>query len=818
VSSKTELDQLIAEAEEELAKLNADRAKVLERLKKLRYERSQIDRPPSQLPLSFNNIPCTNDSSEEDKITLFRTLFRGREDVYPRRFESAKTGKSGYQPACQNEWVRELCKKPKIKCKNCDNHSYLPVTNDVIRNHLMGIDPSARTAKDFTIGIYPLLVDETCWFLAADFDKNTWKEDVTAFLEICHAHNVAAILERSRSGNGGHVWIFFSEPIPARLARRLGSYLLTRSMESRPEIGLDSYDRFFPNQDTMPKGGFGNLIALPLQNKPRSRNNSVFVDENFEPYPDQWTFLSSVSQMTQREVETIVDEASTFGDILGVRLAITDEEDDEPWTAPPSRQRKEKPITTPLPESISLVQGNQIFIPKAEITPPLKNLLIRLAAFQNPEFYKAQAMRLSTFDKPRIIGCAEDFPNHIGLPRGCLDDVIELLQHHKIKLEITDERFSGKPIDVQFQGELRPAQQDAAKTLLSSDIGVLSAPTGFGKTVIAAHMISERKTNTLVLVHRKQLLHQWITQLTNFLNLSTSQIGHIGGGKRKPTGEIDIATIQSLWRKNVVNDIVGEYGYLIVDECHHISAWSFESVVRQSKAKYVTGLSATVTRKDGHHPIIFMQCGTVRHRVDERVQAQTRPFSHKAIVRKTNFTLPKQIQDDEKLPIHKIYSALMNDKQRNKLIIADVLKVIGEKRSPVVLTERRQHLEYLADKLSAKVLNVIVMKGGMGAKQTRLLKEQLASISEDDERVILATGRYLGEGFDDARLDTLFLTLPISWKGTLTQYAGRLHRQHYMKKEVLVYDYVDGEVPVLARMFEKRRWGYKAIGYEIEEA
>ena len=590
MTSKTEVDQLIAEAEEELAKLNAERAKVIERLKKLRHERSQIDHHPSQLPLSFSTSPCTNDSSQEDKITLFRTLFRGREDVYPRKFESAKTGKSGYQPACQNEWVRGVCKKPKIKCKDYDNHSYLPVTNDVIRNHLMGIDPSTRTSKDFTIGVYPLLVDETCWFLAADFDKDTWTEDVTAFLETCHAHNVPAILERSRSGNGGHVWMLFSEPIPARLARRLGSYLLTRTMENRPEIGLDSYDRFFPNQDTMPKGGFGNLIALPLQNKPRSRNNSVFVDETFEPYPDQWALLSSVRQMTRREVEAIVDEASTFGDTLGVRLAITDEEDGEPCTSPPSRRRKEKPITTPLPESISLVQGNQIFIPKEKLTPPLKNRLIRLAAFQNPEFYKAQAMRLSTFDKPRIIGCAEDFPNHIGLPRGCLDDVIELLQHHKIKAEITDERFPGNPIDVQFQGELRPAQQDTSTTMLAHDTGVLSAPTGFGKTVIAAHMISERKTNTLVLVHRKQLLHQWITQLTNFLNLSTSQIGQIGGGKRKSTGVIDIATIQSLWRKNVVDDIVGEYGFLIVDECHHISAWSFESVVRQSKAKALVQL------------------------------------------------------------------------------------------------------------------------------------------------------------------------------------------------------------------------------------
>ncbi len=817
MKTKAEIDQLIAKAEEELARITTERAKAIEKLKNLRSERAQIDRPPSQLSLFSDNVSVSNNSSEDDKIAFFRSLFRGREDVYPRRFESAKTGRSGYQPACQNEWVRGICKKPKIKCRDCDNKSYLPVTDQIIRNHLRGFDPSAASRKDFIIGVYPLLIDETCWFLAADFDKDTWMEDVAAFLETCQAHNVPAFLERSRSGNGGHVWIFFSDPIPASLARRLGSYLLTRTMEHRPEIGLDSYDRFFPNQDTMPKGGFGNLIALPLQKKPRDSDNSVFVDEKLEPYLDQWAFLSTIRQLNRQEVKSIVDEASEFGGFLGIRLVITDEEDDEPWTAPPSRRRKEKPIATPLPDSISLVLGNQIYIAKEDVTPPLKNQLIRLAAFQNPEFYKAQAMRLSTFDKPQIIGCCEDFPNHIGMPRGCLDDVIELLQFHKVKPEIIDERFPGSPVDLQFQGILRPEQQEAADAMLSEDIGVLSATTGFGKTVIAAYMIAQRKTNALILVHRRQLLHQWNAQLTSFLDLSASQIGQIGSGKRKPTGEIDVATIQSLFRKNVVDDIVGEYGYLIVDECHHVSAWSFENVVRQSKAKYVTGLSATVTRKDGHHPIIFMQCGSVRHRVDDRQQAEARPFNHKTIIRKTEFTLPEAIQDEERPSIHQIYSALVNDEKRNDMIVTDVLNALNDKRSPVVLTERLQHLTYLADRLSPQVQNVFVFRGGMGAKKIRLLKKQLANLPDDEERLILATGRYLGEGFDDARLDTLFLTLPISWRGTLIQYAGRLHRLHYLKKEVLVYDYVDFNVPVLARMFEKRRRGYKSIGYVIEE-
>ncbi len=814
----SEIDRQIETAERELAELDKRRAAILEQIKALRHQKNRVisQASPGYSPVNDGTF-VTNNSSEKDKILLFQALFRGREDVYPRRFESKKTGKPGYQPACRNEWLRGVCGKPRISCGNCENRKFIPVTDDVIRNHLLGYDPAEKTMRDFTIGVYPLLPDETTWFIAADFDQSAWMEDVSQFLETCKQFDIPAAVERSRSGNGGHVWVFFSEPVPAGLARKMFSFILTETMERHPEIGLRSYDRLFPNQDTIPKGGFGNLIALPLQKKVREKGNSLFLNDRFEQHPDQWAFLSSIRHMGLDEVKGIVDEAMRRGRVLGVRMAVTDEQDDEPWTLPPSRRRKQPPITGPLPEAIELVLDNQVYVAKEGLPAPLKNRLIRLAAFQNPEFYKAQAMRISIYGKDRIICCCEDFSDHIGLPRGCLDDVIALLKYHKIKPDIIEERFPGHPIDVQFQGILRPEQQAAADAMLSHDTGVLSATTGFGKTVIAAYMIAERKANTLVLVHRKQLLNQWIAHLNNFLNLSKSQIGQIGGGKRNPTGVIDIAMIQSLWRKNVADDIVGEYGNLIVDECHHVSAWSFENVVRQSKAKYVTGLSATVTRKDGHHPIIFMQCGPVQFRVDDRKQAQARPFIHKTIVRRTDFTLPKSLQDDKRPPIHMIYSALMNDERRNTMIITDVLQAISEKRSPVILTERRQHLAYLADQLSSKIRNVIVLKGGMGSKQVRSLIERLANIPDDEERIILATGRYLGEGFDDARLDTLFLTLPISWRGTLTQYAGRLHRLHYMKKEVLVYDYVDFEVPVLTRMFEKRCRGYKAIGYEIEE-
>jgi superfamily II DNA or RNA helicase len=354
--------------------------------------------------------------------------------------------------------------------------------------------------------------------------------------------------------------------------------------------------------------------------------------------------------------------------------------------------------------------------------------------------------------------------------------------------------------------------------MLQHEAGTLAAATAFGKTVVACYMIAARGLNTLVLVHRRQLLDQWVARIAEFLGLPVKEIGQIGGGRRKPGGKIDVAIIQSLSKKGVVDDIVGEYGHMVVDECHHLSARSFEIVSRQSKAKYVTGLSATVTRKDGHHPIIFMNCGPIRYRVDHREQAAARPFRHRVITRETGFQLPQPLMTMEGPSIQEIYSALISDESRNKMIVRDVLDVLSEKRSPVLLTERKEHLELLANRLSPEIRNVIVLKGGMGKKQRSSLLEKIASIADDEERIILATGRYLGEGFDDARLDTLFLTLPISWRGTLAQYAGRLHRLHKIKREVIIYDYADLRVPVLAKMYHRRCSGYKALGYSMLDA
>jgi superfamily II DNA or RNA helicase/very-short-patch-repair endonuclease len=765
--------------------------------------------------------PVTSASTPADKIALFRSLFRGREDVYPRRFESRKTGKAGYAPACANEWVRGICEKPKVKCGECPHRRFLPVTDEVIRWHLSGRDDLGR---DFVMGGYPMLLDETCLFLAVDFDKESWQADAGAFVETCRTLDVPVALERSRSGNGAHVWFFFAEAVSASVARKLGSHILTETMERRPDLGLDSYDRLFPNQDTLPKGGFGNLIALPLQKTARERGNSVFLDEQLNPHPDQWAFLSSIQRISRARVEALAREAETRGRVVGVRMAIAEDDDDAPWTALPSRRRKEPAIAGPLPESIEMVLADQIYVPKENLPPALRNRLVRLAAFQNPEFYRAQAMRLPTYDKPRIIHCAEDHAKHIGLPRGCMEEASELLDSLKIKLIVRDERRAGTPLELSFHGALRPEQQVAAEAMLRHETGVLSATTAFGKTVLAAWLIAQRGVNTLVLVHRQQLLEQWVERLATFLGLPAKQVGRFGGGRKRLTGALDVALVQSLVRKDVVDDRVADYGHIVVDECHHLSAHSFELVARRAKARFFTGLSATVARKDGHHPIIFMQCGPVRHRVDARQQAVMRPFTHSVLVRPTGFRDETSISHsakcetgDPRQEFQQLYDALWRDEKRNAMICADVLGAVREGRSPLVLTERTEHLELLAERLSGEAAEVIALRGGMGRKALQEALDRVAMQNPQGSRgrIILATGRFIGEGFDDPRLDTLFLALPVSWRGTVAQYVGRLHRLHEGKREVRVYDYADLNVKMFANMFDRRCRGYESLGYTV---
>jgi superfamily II DNA or RNA helicase len=500
-------------------------------------------------------------------------------------------------------------------------------------------------------------------------------------------------------------------------------------------------------------------------------------------------------------------------------MPVEDEDADEPWRMTPSRRPKAHPVGSPLSGKITIVVADQVYIDRTDLPPALTARLIRLAAFQNPEFYRAQAMRFPTFGKPRIISCAELHRRHVGLPRGCLDEAVELIRAGGAEVELNDLRVMGNPLAsrVRFQGTLYEPQIKALKALLSHENGVLAATTAFGKTVVAAALIAQRGRNALVLVHLRELLAQWVERLRTFLDIDPKDIGVIGGGRRKPTGVIDVALIQSLVRRGEVSDLVADYGHLVVDECHHLSAASFELVARRTKARYVLGLSATVARKDGHHPIIFMQCGPVRHRVDARTHAAGRGIVHRVTTRSTQFQLPLPLGESDRPSIPAVYAAIARDELRNNLIFDDVLKALEAKRSPIVLTERRDHLEYLQGRFSRFVRNLVVLRGGMSVAERKVSDAGLR-VAGDQERLVLATGRYIGEGFDDPRLDALFLTMPISWKGLLAQYVGRLHRQHARKTEVLVVDYVDDLVPVLAGMAAKRRSGYRALGYTIESS
>ena len=738
-------DARITELMARLAELDRGRAEIVAEINSLRSAQSEGTAAIKVVPSAKVGNPIDRNSTIKQKIALFRRLFRGRSDVFPIRWENRRTGRSGYAPACANEWQRGICEKPKIKCSACPNQAFVAVDDASIERHLRGTDANGAP---FVMGVYPMLADNTCSFLAADFDEGGWRRDAFAFRDSCELHKIPVAIERSRSGNGAHAWIFFDEPIPAALARRLGAFLITDTMERVPDIGFGSYDRFFPSQDSMPGGGFGNLIALPLQGLARSSGNSEFIDESCSPYLDQWAFLSAIGPMPRAELEHLVEEASASGKILGVRIPLVDE-DEEPWLAPPSRRQAPPSIREPLPSAITVVQADQIYLPRHVLPPSLIARLIRLAAFQNPEFYAAQAMRRSTHDKPRIISCAELTSHHVALPRGCFDTVLALLVSVGITVTIEDCRFSGEAIPLAFTGSLRSDQESAITALLPHDTGVLAATTAFGKTILAIRMMAERGRNTLILVHRRQLMDQWIERLTTFSTMPRDAIGMIGGGRRKPKGLVDVALIQSLVRKGEVDDIVGNYGHLVVDECHHLSAVSFELVARRSKARYILGLSATVTRKDGHHPIIVMQCGPVRHRVDARTEAAKRPFDHVVRIGDTSFQL--QATFGTPAPsIQDVFKELVDDEARNDLIFEDVLCALEAGRSPVVITERTAHPEPIAKRLEGFARHVVVLRG-QSEEQRRDIAARLATIQKAEERVIVATGRYLGEGFDGSR-------------------------------------------------------------------
>ena len=790
-----EHDAAIAAAETRLSALESEREAAARELAELRARR---ERATSDVSGEINASRMVSWTPER-KLALFARLFRGREDVFPVRWEKPAKDKSGWAPCCENEWQAGVCGKPRVRCGECPNQAFRSPAGSELLEHLRGRR---------VMGVYPLLADGTCWLLAIDLDGNSWRTDVNAIRETCGELGVLPAVERSRSGEGAHVWFFFSEPLQASLARRFGLMLLTDAMARTPTLGMASYDRLFPSQDTLPKGGFGNLIALPLQRQAREHGNTLFVDEKLEPFEDQWSYLQSLPRINSTRLEELVASGTDTGRLLGVLQEA--EGDDAPWR--PGRPHSQRLAEAELPDIVNATLAQRLYLHQEGAPPVLLDAMRRLAAFSNPQFLELQAMRKSTARTPRVIACFEQTGRFLVLPRGCLEPLHDLLAGLGIALELSDERHDGEPLNARFTGELDPRQEDAVPAMLAQDLGVLCAPPGIGKTVIATRLIAERGRSTLVLVHRKPLLEQWVRRLGEFLELEADSIGTIGGGRGQPTGRVDVAMVQSLARHKTLDLLLAGYGHIVVDECHHVPAVMTERVLQAAPARFVTGLTATPKRRDGHHPIIAMQCGRVRHTIGHDAARSSQPFVFRVVRRDTPFD-PQTLPSDPH--IQEVFAALATDEARTELIARDTLKLTTQGRHPIVLTERREHLQRLAEHLAQGDHTLITLHGDMRPAEHRAAHAQLANDDGDGQRVVLATGRYVGEGFDDPRLDTLLLAMPIAWKGTVTQYAGRLHRAHPGKQDVLVYDYVDAELPVLRRMFAKRLRAYRSLGYEL---
>jgi superfamily II DNA or RNA helicase len=808
--------------------------------KEIKHLRTQLEiatsEPPGNTPEDIKIVektPCEesitqnfksvvdNTSDSSAKIHLFMSLFKGRSDVYAKRWENKNKGISGYSPVCLNQWQAGVCKKPKISCSKCENKDYAALDEDAIENHLRG---------NIVAGVYPMLQDETCHFLAVDFDEADWQNDISVFRDICIELSIPFAVERSRSGNGGHVWFFFEAHVSAALARKFGTTLLTAAMNKRHEIQFKSYDRLFPSQDTMPKGGLGNLIALPLQKTAREKSNSEFIDEHFQSYEDQWAFLSTIQRISHNRIEEVISEIGE-GNELGVLKQDEEEGPEKPWETSKTKIELQR---DDFPERIEIVRANMLFIPKEGISQKAMNRLKRFASFKNPMFYKQQAMRLPTYGHPRVISCADETEAYLCLPRGCEPELVSELEKLGIEIQHIDKTHQGRRIDVEFNGQLRDEQSLALSHLLQNDTGILSGTTAFGKTIVAIKLIAEKKVNTLILVDKVSLLSQWKEKLLEFLMVNeplpqqpatpakkrgrkkkVSLIGQLGSGKNSLNGIVDIAVMQSLSRKGEVRECVKDYGMIIADECHHASAFTYEQILKTTNAKYIYGLTATPTRKDGHHPILFMHCGPIRYRDNPKKQAEKRPFDHYIVPRFTSLRVPLD-KDEQEVSIQQLYTEIMESDFRNQQIIDDVLNNYHQGRNCIVLSLRTAHVESLAKRLKEKATDVFALMGGMGRKATRETFQSIADIPADRNIILVATGHFIGEGFDEPRLDTLFLAMPISWKGTLQQYAGRLHRLYESKKEVKIYDYVDIQVRMLEKMYQKRLNGYASMGYKAK--
>ena len=778
-------------------------------------------------------------------VQYFYHLFKGRNDVYSKRSGKAnkKTGKHGYYTQCWNFWKDGICLKkdnPQFHCGECQNRQYKELTGQVLYEHLLGIKEDASDV----VGLYPMFPDETINFLVFDFDCHDdlnggddganidleWVAEVNAFRKICENNEVPILVERSRSGKGAHIWIFFEKPILASIARRFGTALLTQGAESVNMRSFKYYDRMLPAQDHISlntktgKPGLGNLVALPLQGQALKLGNSAFIDENWNAYPNQWECLKEVKKLSSETVEERIKEWSAEG-ILGV-LSNDFEADTEgandtkPWKKGNQALHKEDVSTI-----VEIVIADKVYISTESMKPRMQNGLRRIAAFSNPDFHKKAAMGLSTKGIPRIVFCGYDDAGYICIPRALLDSVIDRFKEVNISFTLIDKRCTGTPLDVSFNGTLYEEQMRGAKAILEHDNGILAATTSFGKTVVGVYMIAQRKTNTLILVHNTEIQKNWIEDLNKFLNINAelpeyqtktgrvkkrkSIIGKLYTGHNSMTGIIDVAIFSSLGRGAEIDPIIEQYGMVIMDECHHGAAQTVEDVIGSAKAKYVYGLTATPKREDGLEKKVFMQFGPIRFRYTAKERAEKQGIDHFVYPRFTRLVSTSDIKVTE------ANRAVIECESRNEQIIADVENCIQNGRTPLVLTKYKEHAEILYQRLQGKADHIYLLQGGGSRKAKDEMRLQMRAVPDAESIVLVAIDKYIGEGFNFPRLDTMMLTMPAASEGNIEQFAGRLHRDYDTKTEVIIYDYVDSHIRVLEKMYHKRLRIYKKIGYEI---
>lgn len=763
-----------------------------------------------------------------DKIAsdFFMMFCRGRKDVYTLRYTNSKTGKNGYYTQCFNRWDRNchIQKRDGARCKDCEMQAYKPVTLPLIKAHMNGADPRGNDV----VAIYPMLENNLCQLLVFDFDNHAkgaeqedfanvndgWKEEIAALRNICRNLNVEAVVERSRSGCGAHLWIFFKEMVPAALARRFGFALLEKGAESVNLKSFKYYDRMIPAQDTLPEGGLGNVIALPLQGMALKSGNSAFVDENWNAYEDQLKVLAGTKRLTRHEIEKYLSLWYS---------ADEDKDTHEPWN------KNSEIDAAGVKETVHIVLADSIYIDSDGMSDKVKRQLRRTATFSNRQYFQNQAMDMPNYDESRFIYLGYDEGKYIVLPRGLTEEILKRFDKAGIKYDIEDKRTDGRKIKVSFKGKLRDSQVPAVETMLKNENGILHAATAFGKTVVCCDMIARRGVSTLILVDRAELMNQWLRRLDEFLEIDEelpeyrtktgqirkrkSLIGNLQGAHDTLTGIIDVAMIRSLKKKDGFHPLLSEYAQVYFDECHHAASDSAIEVLREIKAKYVYGVTATPKRGDGKEKINEFLLGPVRYRFTARDRAEEQNIDHLVYPRFTRTVKPHRLS---KTPYgNDAYELIRNNDVRDKQIVRDVADCVQAGRTPVVLTKYVDHANKLSEKLKKYADHLILLTGANGTKAKRAQLEELYAVDALDSLILVGTGSLLGEGFDYPRLDTLFMATPVSGENVVEQYVGRLNRDYEGKENVIVYDYVDSHIPKFDKMYAARLKAYKKIGYEL---